>query len=80
MNSNNLRTLGVILVITAGLIYTIERVGSTVARSKEIVAMYEIHMFDSAPRIHVTGFWDNGFVPLLAIGGILMIAYSFARK
>lgn len=80
MNSNNLRTLGVILVIAAGLIYAIERVGHLIADSIVSAGFMAGRITGATPQVSSASFWDNGFVPLLAIGGILMIAYSFAKK
>lgn len=80
MNTNNLRTLGVILVIAAGVIYAIERVGRMIADSIVFAGFMAGRISGTTPQVSSASFWDNGFVPLLAIGGALMVAYSFARK
>lgn len=80
MDSKELRKYGVIMLIAAGVIYAIERIGSIIAQSREIAAMYAIHMFDGRPKIHVANFSDNAFVPILAIAGVILFASSFVRR
>ena len=79
MNTKDFRKLGVFLLITAGVIFAFERVGSMIAQSKEIAAMYEIRMSGS-PAIQITGFWDNVFVPILTFLGVILLGISFVRR
>lgn len=50
------------------------------ARSHEIVAMYEVHMFDGTPKTEIAGFFDNIFVPILTFVGVILFVYGFPKK
>ena len=80
MGNDLYRNLGASFLISAGVIYAIERVGSLIARSHEIAAMYEAKIFDSIPKTHIAGYFDNIFVPILTFLGILLFVYGFPRK
>lgn len=80
MGNDLYRKLGASFLISAGVIYAIERVGSLMALSREIVAMYEVNMFDAIPRTEIAGFFDNIFVPILTFLGILLFVYGFPKK
>ncbi len=79
MGNDLYRKLGSAFLISAGVIYAIERVGSLIARSHEIVALYEQHI-DHRPKIHIAGFFDNIFVPILTFIGIILLVYGFPKK
>jgi|GEM_PF-1847549 hypothetical protein len=79
MGNDLYRKLGAAFLISAGIIYAIERVGSLLARSQEIIAMYEVGMFDVPPKTQVAGFFDNIFVPILAFVGIILFVYGFPK-
>lgn len=55
-------------------------VGSLMARSHEIVALYEANMLDALPETHITGFFDNIFVPILTFLGMILFVYGFLKK
>lgn len=80
MGNNLYRKLGAAFLIAAGLIYTIERVGALIARSHEINALYQAQMFDIQPKIHMAGFFDNIFVPILTLMGVILFVYGFPKK
>lgn len=80
MGNNLYRKLGAAFLIAAGLIYTIERVGALIARSHEISAIYEAHMLDIQPKTHIAGFFDNLFVPILTLIGVILFVYGFPKK
>ncbi len=80
MGNDFYRKLGAVFLISAGVIYAIERVGSLIARSHEIVAMYEQHMEGFRPKIQVAGFFDNIFVPILTFIGLILLVYGFPKK
>lgn len=79
MGNDLYRKLGASFLISAGVIYAIERVGSLIARSHEIVALYEMNMF-VLPKTHIAGFFDNIFVPILAFLGMILFVYGFPQK
>ncbi|MEK3982835.1 hypothetical protein MHB77_05505 [Paenibacillus sp. FSL K6-3166] len=80
MGNDLYRKLGASFLISAGVIYAIERVGSLKARSHEIVALYEAKMFEALPETHITGFFDNIFVPILSFFGMILFVYGFPKK
>lgn len=80
MGNDFYRKLGASFLISAGVIYAIERVGSLIARSHEIAALYEANMFNALPEIHITSFFDNIFVPILAFLGMILFVYGFPKK
>lgn len=80
MGNDLYRKLGASFLISAGVIYAFERVGSMIARSHEIVALYEVNMFDPLPKTHIAGFFDNIFVPILAFLGSILFVYGFPQK
>lgn len=80
MGNDFYRKLGAAFIISAGVIYTFERVGSLLARSREIVAMYEVKMYDAIPKTHIAGFFDNIFVPVLTFIGLILFVYGFPKK
>lgn len=79
MGNDFYRKLGAAFIISAGVIYTFERVGSLLARSREIVAMYEVNMH-AIPQTHIAGFFDNIFVPVLTFIGLILFVYGFPKK
>ncbi|MBY3620915.1 hypothetical protein HGO21_15280 [Acinetobacter sp. CUI P1] len=80
MGNDFYRKLGASFLISAGVIYAIERVGSLKARSHEIVALYEAKMFEALPKTNITGFFDNIFVPILSFLGMILFVYGFPKK
>jgi hypothetical protein len=80
MGNDLYRKLGASFLISAGVIYAIERVGSLIARSHETVALYEANMFETLPETHITGFFDNIFVPILTFLGMILFVYGFPKK
>jgi hypothetical protein len=80
MGNDFYRKLGASFLISAGVIYAIERVGSMIARSHEIAALYEANMFNALPKTHNTSFFDNIFVPILAFLGMILFVYGFPKK
>ncbi|MEK5238842.1 hypothetical protein NST99_24420 [Paenibacillus sp. FSL L8-0470] len=80
MGNDLYRKLGAAFLISAGVIYAIERVGSLIARIQEIAVLYEAKMFDALPKTHITGFFDNIFVPILTFLGMILFVYGFPKK
>ena len=80
MGNNLYRKLGAAFLIAAGLIYTIERVGTLIARIHETSALYQAQMYDVQPKTHVAGFFDNIFVPILSLIGVILFVYGFPKK
>ncbi|WP_438495185.1 hypothetical protein [Paenibacillus sp. IHBB 3054] len=80
MGNDLYRKLGASFLISAGVIYAIERVGPLIARSQEIAVLYEADMFDALPETHITGFFDNIFVPILTFLGMILFVYGFPKK
>lgn len=80
MGNDFYRKLGAAFLISAGVIYAIERVGSLIARSHEIAALHEANMFNALPKTHITSFFDNIFVPILALLGMILFVYGFPKK
>jgi hypothetical protein len=79
MANDHYRKLGAAFLIAAGIIYAIERVGSMIARSNELAAMYAIHL-SATPTVHIARFFDNIFVPALAFIGAILFVYGFPKK
>lgn len=79
MESKELRRLGVIMVIAAAVLFTMERVGSIIARSREYVILIEQHWTGRGADTPLPGFWDNGFVPVLTIAGAILFLFSFLK-
>ena len=77
--NDHYRKLGAVFLIAAGIIYAIERVGSVIARSNELAALYASHTIAS-PKTQLAGFFDNIFVPALAFIGFVLLVYGFPRK
>ncbi|WP_340025914.1 hypothetical protein MHI24_12365 [Paenibacillus sp. FSL K6-1096] len=80
MGNNLYRKLGAAFLIAAGLIYTIERVGTLSARIHEISALYQAQMYNVQPKTDVAGFFDNLFVPILTLIGVILFVYGFPKK
>ncbi len=80
MGNDLYRKLGASFLISAGVIYAIERVGSLIARSYEIAALYEANMFEVLPETRIIGFFDNIFVPILTFLGMMLFVYGFPKK
>ena len=80
MGNDLYRKLGASFLISAGVIYALDRTGSLIARSYEIVGLHEARMFDTLPETHITGFFDNIFVPILTFLGMLLFIYGFPKK
>lgn len=79
MGNDLYRKLGAAFLITAALIYTIERVCTLIARNYEISALYA-QIYDVQPKTHVAGFFDNIFVPILTLIGVILFVYGFPKK
>ncbi|MEK3900786.1 MULTISPECIES: hypothetical protein [unclassified Paenibacillus] len=80
MGNNLYRKLGAAFLIAAGLIYTIERVGTMIARSHEYSALYEANLLNFQPETPIAGFFDNIFVPVLTLIGVILFVYGFPKK
>ncbi|MEK3880127.1 hypothetical protein [Paenibacillus sp. FSL M7-0420] len=80
MGNDLYRKLGAAFLITAALIYTIERVGTLIARNYEISALYQAQMYDAQPKTPIAGFFDNIFVPILTLIGVILFVYGFPKK
>ncbi|MBP2114223.1 hypothetical protein [Paenibacillus silagei] len=80
MGNDLYRKLGAAFLITAALIYTIECVGTLIARSHEFSALYEANLLSFQPKTHIAGFFDNLFVPILTLIGVILFVYGFPKK
>jgi hypothetical protein len=72
--NDHYRILGAAFLITAGIIYTIERVGTKIA-----YGIQSISGGSTSFPISV-GLFDNIFVTALTFVGFILLVYGFPRK
>ncbi|WP_163855854.1 hypothetical protein [Paenibacillus elgii] len=63
------RTCGIVLLVVSGLFYTIERIGAKIAAAID----------DSSPPVY-PGIFDNLFVWLFLLTGLILLGMSYATK
>ncbi|OIJ09687.1 hypothetical protein BKP35_16150 [Anaerobacillus arseniciselenatis] len=74
MNKNTSLILGSVFILTSGLIYSIERLSSTV----HWLAL--IKTAGSYPTIVEYSFFDNIFTPIFLVVGIVLLVISLMKK
>lgn len=77
---NQSKLLGIVLIVTSGIIYTLERIISTLSSSLTLAGFWAGNRTGEVPQVEVSGFFDNFYVPLLLISGIVLLIYGFMKK
>ena len=73
------KVIGVVFISIAGLIYSLERGFSFLSTSIEKAGALAGNNTGEIPNININGFFDNMFVPILLIVGIIFLIYGFNK-
>jgi hypothetical protein len=68
------RKLGTVFMVTAAVIFVIERIGWRIAYAIEYASGH------GSPSPHTPGFFDNLFVPAFTFVGMILFVYGFPSK
>lgn len=74
------KVTGVLLIITSAVLFTIERVFSMISTSIAKSGFYAGGWTGSVPEIEVNGFFDNIYVPILLLAGIVCFIYGLRKE
>jgi len=78
MGNNTYKRIGTIFMITAGVIYTIERCVASISYAL-IQAGYASHGTNTNFKLEYPGFFNNFFVWFFLFIGFLLLAYGFPK-
>lgn len=73
------KIIGVVFISMAGLIYSLERGFSFLSTSTEKAGALAGNATGEIPNININGFFDNMFVPIFLIVGIIFLTYGFNK-
>ena len=73
------KVTGIVFIITAGFIYTLERGFSLLSTSMVKAGFFSGEMTGGVPDVETSGFFDNLFVPAFLIFGIIFLIYGFSK-
>ena len=74
------KVTGVLLIITSAVLFTIERVFSMISTSIAKSGFYAGGWTGTVPEIEVNGFFDNIYVPILLLAGIVCFIYGLRKE
>lgn len=74
------KVTGVVLIITSAVLFTIERGLSMISTSIATSGFYAGGWTGSVPEIGANGFFDNIYVPILLLAGIVCFIYGLRKE
>jgi len=80
MGNDFYRKLGAVFLIAAAAVYTVERVGAKLASGILAAGWFGGKWNGEVPKIETAGFFDNLFVPVFTLVGVILFVYGFPRK
>ena len=73
------KVTGIVFIIVAGCIHTLERGFSLLSTSVVKAGFFSGQMTGGIPDVENSGFFDNLFVPVFLILGIVFLIYGFSK-
>lgn len=74
------RVMGFVYIMMAGLIYTLERGFSYLSTSTETAGALAGENTGEMPGVSINGFFDNLFVPVFIVLGVILLIYGFSKS
>lgn len=74
------KLLGALFIMISGLIYSLERGFSMISTSLIMAGFYSGKMSGEVPEVEIHTLFDNFYVPLFFIVGLILIVYGFLKK
>jgi hypothetical protein len=72
--------LGTIFILMSGFIYTIERGFSILSSSLVRAGFLSGRWGGEVPRVEISGFFTNVYVPLFLMVGLALVFYGFMKR
>ncbi|MCR8656956.1 hypothetical protein [Paenibacillus endoradicis] len=79
MNSIYYKVLGLVFLLSSGFIYSLERISSSISTSLVKAGFSAGQMTGAVPEVATAGFFDNLFVPLFFLIGLVSLGYGFKK-
>ncbi|WP_163970345.1 hypothetical protein [Oceanobacillus halotolerans] len=74
------KVTGIIFIIMSGFLYTLENGFSILATSIVRAGFYAGTMTGGVPEVEGSGLFDNTFVPLFLIIGLVCFSYGYKKS
>lgn len=74
------QVLGAIFIIMSGFIYSVERGFSMLSTSLIRAGFFSGRMTGEVPEVSINGFFDNFYVPLFFIVGLILVIFGVIKK
>ena len=74
------KVMGFVFILMSGFIYTLEKGFNLLATSTVKGGFMAGENTGEVPEIETIGYFDNLFVPVFMVLGIILLIYSFRKK